>query len=199
MRFSPLGLVAVAIGGLSLVGLLLIPGLGELLTGWAALLAAVALLLGVINLLRVHLPRAFKGNGNSLTLVLGLLAMVALGVTDSLGLTEGWVQAAFILVQAPLEAALAALLAFFLLFAGMRLLQRQRSWWALLFMVTVILVMLGQTPMPAALSNIFIALSDYLSLIFVSAGTRGILIGVALGAILVSLRVLLGLERPYDK
>jgi hypothetical protein len=35
--------------------------------------------------------------------------------------------------------------------------------------------------------------------LFVTAGMRGLLIGVAIGTIMLSLRVLVGLERPYNK
>jgi hypothetical protein len=53
--------------------------------------------------------------------------------------------------------------------------------------------------MPAVLSDIFTLINNFISLIFVSAGMRGILIGVALGTINVTLRLILGYEQPYNK
>jgi hypothetical protein len=151
--------------------------------------------LGIVNLFAVHLRRTFQGNGYSLVLVLSLAATLVLGFTGLFGGAE----TIFTYVQAPLEAALGALLAFFLFFAALRLLRRNHSRWTVLFVVTVILVLLGITPMPAFLSEIFTSISYFISLIFVSAGMRGILIGVALGTITVTLRLILGSEQPYNK
>jgi hypothetical protein len=197
-RVIPLSLT-VAFGVLSLIGLLFVPSLGDLLTEWASFLAAVALLLGVLNLLSVHIRRLAEGNAYSLVLVLSTLAVFGLAVTDYLDLTEEGVESTFVLVQAPLEAALAALVAFFLLFAAFRLLQQRRSWWSVLFVTTVILVLLSQTPLPSTLSSLFRLINDNVTDLIVSAGMRGILIGIALGTITVSLRLLTGTERPYDK
>jgi hypothetical protein len=105
----------------------------------------------------------------------------------------------FTYVQAPIEAALGGLLAFFLFFAALRLLHRRHNLWSVLFIGTVILILLGITPLPPFLSDIFASISSFISLIFVSAGVRGILIGVALGTITVTLRLLLGSEQPYNK
>ena len=166
-----------------------------MLTGWATFLAAVALLMGILNLLSVHGRRAIKGNGYSFVLVAGMVAVFILGFTNFLG-GENTI---FTYVQRPLEAALGALLAFFLFFAALRLLHRQHNWWSVIFIVTVIIMLLGNTPLPEFLSDIFGGISQLFSLIIVSAGMRGILIGVALGTITVTLRLILGSEQPYNK
>ena len=194
----PLAL-AIAFGLATLLGLLLVPELGATLTGWASLLAAVALLLGILNLLSIHSKRLAQGNMYSAVLIIGMVAVFALGVTDSLGFTSNGVQTIFNLVQSPLEAALASLLAFFLLFSGFRMLQRRRSRWSLLFAATVIVMFLARTPMPAGVGNIFSSIGRTISNLIISPGIRGILIGVSLGAIAVSIRILTGSERPYDK
>ncbi len=188
-------MLAIIFGVATLLILGLVPDFASSLTGWASFLAAVALILGVFNLLGVHLRRTFSGNFYSLVLIIGLLATLVLGFTDLLGGAD----TVFTYIQAPLEAALGALLAFFLFFAALRLLRRNVSFWTVLFVATVLLVLLGITPMPAALSNIFTAINDLISLIFVSAGMRGIIIGVALGTITVTLRLILGSEQPYNK
>jgi hypothetical protein len=198
MRILPVAL-AMAFGLLSLIGLLFVPVIGETLTAWAAFLAAVALLLGAVNLLGIHVQRLSQGNFYSGVLIFCMLAVLVLAITDFLGWTEEGVESAFNLVQVPLESAMAALLAFFLLFAGFRLLERQRSRWSVLFLVTVVILLLGRTPLPSAVSGIVHWLSDFISTLFVNAGIRGLIIGVALGTIVVSLRVLMGWERPYDK
>jgi hypothetical protein len=190
--------VAVVTGLATLVGLLLIPELGNLLLEWAAFLAAVALLLGILNLLSIHLRRSAKGNIYSLVLVVAMLAIFGLALTDALGVTEGGVNEAFMLVQVPLEAALASLLAFFLLFAGIRLWQRQRSGWSVLFLITVLLLLISQSPLPAAVEGLVEPVRTFIYAVVVTAGVRGFLLGVALATIILSLRLLAGLERPYS-
>lgn len=194
----PLAL-AYVFGALALIGLLFVPGLAKTITGWVGFLAVIALLIGILNLLSVHSRRLAQGNIYSAILVISLCAMIALGVTDFLDVTDGGVSAVFRYVQAPLEAALASMLAFFLLFAGVRILQRRRSWWAFIFIVSVIIFLLGRTPLPGFLGEILVSTSDFLTTVFVSAGMRGILIGIALGAVAVSIRVLMGIDRPYSK
>lgn len=191
--------LAVAFGLLTLVGLLFSSVIGDSLMSWATFLAAVALLLGVINLLGVHARRASEGNPYSGVLLVSAVAIFILALTDFLGLTDGGVTTAFWLVQAPLEAAVAVLLAFFLLFAGFRLLRRQRSGWSILFIISAVLVLLAQTRLPELFDRVFGWLDGIISDVIVVAGMRGILIGVALGAVAVTLRILTGSERPYDK
>jgi hypothetical protein len=190
--------VAVITGLATLIGLLLMPELGNLLLEWAAFLAAVALVLGILNLLSIHLRRTAKGNIYSLILVVAMLTIFGLALTDALGFTDGGVNQAFTLVQVPLEAALASLLAFFLLFAGIRLWQRQRSGWSVLFLLTVLLLLISQSPLPAAVERDVEPVRSFIYAVVVTAGVRGFLLGVALATIILSLRLLAGLERPYS-
>ncbi len=193
--------LAVAFGLLTLVGLLFVDiiNIGDALVSWASFLAAVALVIGVINLLSIHATRASGGNPYSVVLIISAMAIFILALTDFFGVTTNGVTTAFSLVQAPLEAAVGTLLAFFLLFAGFRLLRNQRNAWALLFITTAVVVMLAKTRLPPFMASIFGWLNDLISNVIVVAGMRGILIGVALGAVAVTLRILTGTERPYDK
>jgi len=192
-------ILAYVFGILAIIGLLFVPALAKTLTGWVGFLAAVALLIGILNLLSVHFRRLVQGNIYSAALVLSILVMTVLDITDALGVTDGGVSIVFKNIQAPLEAALASMMAFFLLFAGVRIIQRRQNIWALVFIGSVIIFLLGRTPLPGILGDIFVGLSDFFAKTFVSAGMRGILIGVAIGAIAVSIRVLIGTDRPYDK
>jgi hypothetical protein len=200
--------IAVFFGVLTLVGLLVpLPEISNLLLSWGGFLAAVALILGVLNLFTVHITRLFRErNPYSGILVFSMLAVAALAVTDSaaVNLTENGVGSVFNLVQAPLEAAVASLLAFFLLFAGFRLLQRQRNIWSVLFILTAVLILssnalINSALLPAGASLVFSQMRNTIQDIFVTAGIRGILIGVALGIVMLSIRMLIGLERPYNK
>jgi len=191
--------LAIAFGLLTLLGLLFVPAVGNALVSWAAFLAAVALLLGVINLLGVHARRLATCNWYSTALILSMLIVFALAFTDFFKKTDGGVEKVFAVVQAPLEMAMASLLAFFLLFAVFRLLQRRRTVWSALFAVTVLVFLLASTALPSFLADVVDPVSNLAADIFVSAGMRGILIGIALGSIVVALRLITGLERPYDK
>ncbi|MEJ2747355.1 MAG: hypothetical protein P8183_05515 [Anaerolineae bacterium] len=204
-RTLPLAL-AVAFGLLTLVGLLLpLPALTTILLDWVGFLAAVALVLGVLNLLAVHTQRTFKNNNlYSAVLIIAILAVFGLAVTDALGITTGGVATAFDWIQVPLETALASLMAFFLLFLGFHMLRRQRGWGAVLFLLTAVFILLSSaftstTLLPAAVRNLFGQIQNVINNIIVIAGMRGLLIGIALGVITMSLRLLLGLDQPYNK
>lgn len=196
--------VAIAVGLLTLIGLLFASPLSDLLLRWATFLAAVALLLGVLNLFAVHLSRIFRGNIYSAVLVLSMGAVLALAVTDARNMTADFVPLIFNTVQVPLEAALASLLAFFLLFAGFQILKRQRSVGAILFLLTVVIfllsnVLINSRLLPDTATAPFTQIRSAITAVVVTAGMRGLLIGVALGTVTLSLRLLLGVERPYTK
>jgi len=197
-RTVPVAL-AIGFGLLTLLGLLYLPSLGDAMTSWASFLAAIALILGVINLSIVHIRRSARGNIYSIVLVISMLIMLVLSLTDFLGFTNDGVTVAFNLVQAPLEAAVASLLAFFLIFSGFRLFKRQRNGWSVLFMVTALIIFLGTTMLPQVISGVFGDINRIINGYIVSAGMRGLLIGISIGSILVALRILIGSERPYDK
>ena len=197
--------IAVFFGLVTLVALLFnVSGVSTVVLGWASFLAAIALTLGVVNLAAVHLNRLFKErNLYSGVLVLGMVAVFAAAILDLLGGSDH-VSLLFNWVQAPLEAALASLLAIFLLLAGVQLLKRQRTRWAFLFGLTATVMLLGQALLasrllPTALRQPVAQMYEFVQTIVVTSGMRGLLIGVALGTLLLSLRLLLGVERPYNK
>lgn len=197
--------IAVAVGLLTFLGLLLdLSQVSSLLLRWASFLTAVALLVGVLNLLSVHLSRLLKGNWYSGALALSMVALFALAITDRVGVTQDGVTAVFRWVQFPLEAALSSLLAFLLLFAGAQMLRHQRSVGGVLFLLTAVLTLLSAVLatsrfVPDNLSTLSRQIQETLSTFFVTAGMRGLLLGVALGTITLSIRLLMGVERPYNK
>ena len=198
--------IAIAFGLLTLVGLMLpLPALTDLILGWVGFLAAVALVLGVLNLLAVHVQRATSENNlYSAVLILSILAVFGLAVTDALSITDNGVASAFDWIQVPLETALASLMAFFLLFLGFHMLKSQRSVGAILFWLTATLVLfsnvfIATALVPASIRNVFLQIQTIINDIIVIAGVRGLLIGIALGTITMSVRILLGFDQPYNK
>ena len=206
-RYLPLS-IAISFGLLTLIGLLVpLPPVSSLLLNWAGLLLAVALILGVLNLFSVHVNRLFSGkNLYSGILVLSMLAVFALALIDG-GSSEAagtGVKAAYTWVIVPLESALASLLAFFLLFAGFRLIRRQPGRWSLLFLLTAVLMLASSALafsqlLPDSVTSLLGQFQHWVNEIIVVSGMRGILIGVALGTVVLSIRVLVGLDRPYSQ
>lgn len=198
--------VAIAVGVITLIGLLFsIPAINRITLGWGAMLATLALLLGVINLLTVHARRfVLARNLYSGVLVISMMAVFVAAIADELGVMQGSVAMIFNWVQVPLETAVASLLAFFLLFAAFSLLRWQRSVWSVLFMAAVLIVLLASLlPALAFVPDVVVTavsrLQAIIQNVIATAGMRGLLIGIALGTITFGIRLLTGMERPYNK
>ena len=200
--------IAVFIGILTLLGLAVpLPEVNNIVLNWASFIAAVALLLGITNLFSVHTSRLFsQRNLYSGFLILGMLAVFTFAITDSFGVLpiDNGVELIFNWVLAPLEAAVAALLAFILLITGFQMLRNRRNGFAFLFLLTAMLVLLANvlavlTLVPAPIRTLVAQFRQFMQEVVVTAGMRGILLGIALGTITLSIRLLLGMERPYNK
>jgi hypothetical protein len=169
---------------------------------WAALLAAAALLLGLLNLSIVHLNKVSlqeKGWPYSAILVILFFGTLVLGLI--FGVDSRVVQHLFTYVQLPVEASLVALLAVTLTFAGFRLFSRRRDGFSLLLLLTALFVLATTGPWliggESAAFDILSQLRNELTQVVAPGGARGILLGMALGTIATGLRVLLGADRPY--
>ena len=200
MRRSVPMAIAMAIGSLMLLDFFFdeahINALGRFLLESAVIIVAFALLLGLLNVLVVHLRRIIKRQGDWYYSI-ALLVMAVIVFVAGIGGTEGraitWI---FDHIQFPLQAATFSLLAFFVATAAYRGL-RVRSLEALAFVVVVIVVLLGQVPISRYLGDFLPAAKDWILDVPSTAGVRGIIIGVALGTIATGVRVLMGLDRPY--
>jgi hypothetical protein len=169
---------------------------------WAVLLAAASLFLGLYNLLKVHWIKVGEqktGWFYSAILILTFLTSLVLGLMFRPD--NPVILILFNYVQLPIETSLMGLLAVSLLVAGFRLVSRRQDLSSLVFVGTALLVLLGTGPWLAAgesdVNILFGQVTTWISQVWASAGARGILLGVALGAILSGLRVLLVIDRPY--
>lgn len=172
--------------------------LGQTFANWAVILATLALILGVLNLLIVHFKkiRARKpGWGYSIVLVLALWIVMVLGLMDPAG-PNGRVAWIFDYVQYPLQATMFSLLAVFILTAAYRAF-RIRRWESLFFVLSGLVVLLGVTPLGEFIWDGFANVRTWIMTVPAMAGARGIIIGVALATIVMGLRLLLGMDRPY--
>ncbi len=206
-----------------LVGLYL---LRSLLVTWALLLAAVALCIGAVNLGTVHVRKVFRrepGWFYSLFILLGLLASLSAGFVppvaalfageaptlEKSGLGNPYGQWLFHYVQAALGTALSGLVVFFLVYAGFRLLRR-RTWrlTTVAFVVAALVSLISIVPVVSTqdlnlanktVDEFRLSLGIWVAQVPAVAGARGLLIGLALGAIAAGLRVLLAIDRPYGE
>lgn len=175
----------------------IINAIGRTFTEWAIVLTAFAVLLGLINLLIVHVARIVNRNEPSagysvIVLITSLVVFVVGMVSDGpSGAPMTWV---FTNMYVPLQGALFALVAFFLATAAYRAL-RIRNFESILLVVAALIVFLGQIP----LFGFFVDVKDWLLRVPSEAGVRGILLGVALGTIATGVRLLVGLDRPYSE
>lgn len=196
--------IAIATGLLVLIGYFIPLGSLQALRGtlveWAVIVAAFALLAGVLNLLAVHWSKVQHqetGSVYSLVLIISLLA--TLGVVVVFGPTSTWAIWIFDNIQIPVESSLMALLAFVLLFAGIRLFRRRLDMFSVIFLITAVFVMLGTVPfLVSGPLPILSQVRTWIAQIPAAAGARGILLGVGLGILVTSLRILMGSDRPYS-
>jgi hypothetical protein len=192
-----------------LVGLLILLGyfvpvepllsLRATLLQWGVILAGFALLAGVINLFQVHWSKVKTGQGGSvysLVLILSLVLTLALaGYYDPTSAVAGWI---FANIQVPVESSLLALLTIVLIYAGVRLLRRRLNTLSIIFLLTALIVLLGTAPLVIVGEvPVLTTIRNVIVQIPAVAGARGLLLGIALGAIATGIRVLMGADRPY--
>lgn len=191
----------------SLVGLVVQPGttpynFTTFLITLVTVVAAIAVLVGLVNLVGVHLGRfvrAERGWPYSIVVLVAMLAVIVLRILDGAGVWSGDLEdesistRVFEAVQVSLESALAALLVFFLVYAAYRLMRHEVSIWNAIFLLSLIVVLIGWIPSSRLID--FSYLRNWFVEVPVSAGARGILIGIGLGTLMVGVRVLTGQDR----
>jgi hypothetical protein len=185
-------------------------GLGAVLIQLATVVAAIAVIIGILNLLSIHLRKLTNLSSIStlysgvtvltFIIVLGLHFLEARGALKlnfAGAASPGGPIVTLTLMdalQVVIESALSGLLFFSLVYAAFRLMRRRVTVWNVIFIATLVVVLVGYVQ-PAG--TILYALRDWLLRIPVGAGTRGLLIGIAIGTIVVGVRVLVGQDRLF--
>jgi hypothetical protein len=181
------------------------PALRQALTELGSTLLAYATLVAFLAFLDAHLRRIrLQGEGwpYSLVIVLSALAVLILAAGEGWirgsGLAGPWMMWIYQYGVLPLEASLGALLPFFMILALWRRLRARPSVEALLFTAGVLSVLIlrsGGTSLPLLWGPLSHAVVEPL----ITGGVRGILLGVALGVVVMMLRIALGLDRPVGR
>jgi len=186
-----------------------------------------ALNLGSVHLRKIF--QRGRGWPYSLFVLLGLLIGLSAGFVPPLiaysaklqgaapaanvtGLGNPYSQWVFRYLQSALGTAISGLIVFFLVFAGFRLLRRP-TWrlTSVVFIIVAIVSLIGMAPffnldladLPVighfTLNEVRAWPWAWLSQVPAVAGARGLLLGIALGAIATGLRVLIAIDRPYGE
>ncbi len=179
-----------------------INGIGFFLVSWAAIVIAFALLLGLANVITVHWNRIRGRKPGSIYSAVLLAVLIGTLVFGAGGPTSVAGQFIFKYILQPLEATFFALLALFIATAAFRAFRISiGGGWAFVetffFVFIAVIVLLGQVPASIYILPELPVLKDWILSVPALAGVRGILLGVALGTIATSLRVLIMADRPY--
>ena len=173
-------------------------------TKWLQIIGGFALVLGVTSLFHLHavkIRRKEAGWGYSVVLYAGMLGTIAAGLMangkesspDGATTAFGWV---YNFMMVPLQGTMFAILAFFIASAAYRSF-RARSREAAVLLIAAVIVMMGRVPLGEYLIPISGDVSQWILNVLNASVRRAILIGVSLGAVALSLKIIFGVERSY--
>jgi len=158
---------------------------------------AFALVLGIVGFCQNNIVQMRRGHDPLFRLV-SLLGLVAMPVLAAVwGIKAGspflWM---FENVQAPMQSTVFALLAFFVASASFRGF-RARSGPAAILLASALIILLSRTLIPGLMSGWLPEAADWIRNNPSMAARRAILIGIGLGSLTTSLRVIVGIERTW--
>ncbi len=170
------------------------------LLGWVVIASAAALLVGLINLITVHINKIRQGKKPLYSFVLVTSAIITFSLTLALGPGHFIPQGIFQYIQIPVESSLMAVLAVTLTYASTRLLSHRPNLYSVVFLLTLIVTLLGTAPFfNIEIPFISELIRPFLSKVLAGAGARGLLIGVGLGTVATGIRILIGADRPFSR
>lgn len=192
-------------------------GWGEDFALFFDIIAVFAFFLGGGNLIRVHSDKIQKRKedwGFSIITIAGFVVMLSAGllklwnpggITGDVAATGSMFQLMYDWIFNPLGATMYALLAFYVASASYRAF-RAKNREATILLIAAFVILLGRTPLgvfatswiPESFSLLQIPnLAIWVMTSPNLAGQRAIMIGIALGVVSMSLRLILGIERTH--
>ena len=183
----------------------------ERMNEWYNIIVAFAFLLGLISLFMSHYGKIKKkvdGWGYSILVFVGFLAMVIpafiSGGAQMMGAnltTLGWVYKS---IFNTLQATMFSVLAFYIVSTAFRSFRIKSPQAFVLFIVAALLI-LGKVPVGDLIWTSLVgwtgielaSIVEWVMNVPAVAARRGILIGVSIGAIVISMKIIFGIERQY--
>jgi uncharacterized membrane protein YoaK (UPF0700 family) len=172
-------------------------------------LSAFAVVLALGSLVRVHSDKIRRKRRNwqyswllliafVVSAIIGLFGGVAADgiLPTAIGSFSYDIQTLYENIVIPLASSMFALLAFFMASAAYRAF-RVRSMEATLLLTAAFIVMIGVLPIGYSISKYLPAFVQWILNVPNVAGQRGIVLGIALGVVATSLKIILGIERAW--
>ena len=180
-------------------------GIRKEIIDWTLIIGPFALVLAVATLVHTHWTRIRRRAEYwhySYLVFIGMIVMVVIGIP--FGPRHPAFVWMFENVQVPMDATMFSLLAFIIASAAYRAF-RARTFEATLLLVAALIVMIGNVPVGDFIWNKLIPIGDNLPSTARQwildnpnlSSRRGIILGVSLGVISQSIRIILGIERSY--
>ena len=183
----------------------------EAMNKWENIVSAFAFFLGLISLFYSHyskISRKVDGWGYSLFVYVGFLAIAVPAYIshgkNMKGASLTWLGWSFQYIYNPLSATMFAVLAFYIVSTAYKSFRIKSLQAFVLFMAAMILILgnvpLGQIIWDKLLGWTSYGISDVVDWIMhvpAVAGKRGIMIGIAIGAVVTALKIIFGIERQY--
>jgi hypothetical protein len=185
---------------------------------WEIIIFGFAMFLGIYSLFHFHLnkvKRQVPGWGYSIVVFLALFLTLAVGIycqgkewgTDAKMTGFGWI---YNYMMVPLQGTMFSILAFFIASAAFRAF-RAKTLDAALLLIAAVIIMFCRVPLGEYLWNKIPSITvggvrlpfpsgdiaQWIMGVPNTAGQRGILLGVALGIVATSLKIIFGIERAY--
>ena len=181
------------------------------LLNWVMIIGIPALIIGLSSLIQLHYTRIARKTPNMPYSIVTFISMAFMAIVGLfIGVGEGTIfEWMFKNIQVPMQATMFSLLAFFIASAAYRAF-RARTLEATLMLVTAVVVMLARVPigsflwqsiMPDSIlqwkDNLPDDVASWILNVPSMAARRGIILGISLGAIATSIKIILGIERSY--
>ncbi len=165
---------------------------------WVSIVGGFTLLLGVVSITSINYNRVRNLEKDW---IFKLILLISLAVSGGFGIFQGtekgtvydWL---FQNMASPMMSSMFALLAFFIASAAYRAF-RARTIEATILLFVAVIVMLGRIPLGEVIYSRMPSITEWIMNYPNLAVQRGIIIGAALGAASMSIRIILGIERTY--
>ncbi len=205
MKRSIFIFIAVSSGMIVLLGLLfpetILNYFRQGLLNWTIIISSMSMIIAILGLVSTHWKNLFNKSAPEFASIFFIIGFLLVLVTGLMGqITHNFYQALTKTVLLSVEASLLGLLSLTLAYACFSFYRKKQDFLAIVFgFSTVVFLLIFSGILSAGESSTF--LKTILSAIrsLPAAGSAGILIGIALGAIITSLRALLGFIHPFDR